>query len=274
MLILLAIPVFLYLAIVALAYAGQGRLLFPVGAAAGEVELPPSAQRIEIVARGGERLRGVLLPASPGSDPAAPLVLGFGGNAWNARSAALYLHNLLPLADVAAFHYRGYPPSEGSPSAEPLLADGLLIHDEIVRRFPQKRVVAVGFSIGSGVAAYLASRRSIAGAVLVTPFDSLERVAAGHYPWLPVRWLWRHPMEVASWLRGSPVPVAIIAAEHDTLIPPRRTDALRHVLPNLVLDRTIPGTGHNDIYQDPAFRAAMADAVATVARAPGDSLPR
>jgi pimeloyl-ACP methyl ester carboxylesterase len=60
------------------------------------------------------------------------------------------------------------------------------------------------------------------------------------------------------------VPVAILAAEHDTLIPPRRTDALRRRVRNLVFDRTIPGAGHNDLYQRPDFHHAMGEALAAI----------
>ena len=265
MLKLLLIPVFLYLALLLLIYAFQTRLLFPAGLARGTPALPHTAQTLTLAAAGGETLHGVHVPAaSPAAQ--APVVLGFGGNAWNAGTAADYLHRLYPEADVVAFHFRGYAPSTGAPSAAALKSDALLIHDELARRFPGRPIVAVGFSIGSGAAAYLGSRRELAGLILVTPFDALEKVAAAHYPWLPVRFLFRHPMPAAEWLRGSEVPTAILAAERDTLIPPARTDALRKAVPNLVFDRTIPGAGHNDIYDRADFQSAMREALAVLAR--------
>ena len=56
----------------------------------------------------------------PGDEPAQgqDLILGFGGNGWNGQDVAEYLHQLFPDHDVVAFHYRGYSPSTGSPSAE------------------------------------------------------------------------------------------------------------------------------------------------------------
>ena len=263
MLKLLLIPLFLYLALLVLLYAFQTRLLFPAGLAKGSPALPPAAQALTLAAPGGETLRGVHIPpASPRAG--APIVLGFGGNAWNAGTAADYLHRLYPETDVVAFHFRGYAPSTGTPSAAALKADALLIHDELARRFPGRPLVAVGFSIGSGAAAYLASERRLAGLILVTPFDALEKVAAGHYPWLPVRLLFRHPMPAAEWLRESQVPAAILAAERDTLIPAARTDALRKAVPNLVFDRTIRAAGHNDVYDRAEFQAAMREALRAI----------
>jgi uncharacterized protein len=264
---LLLIPVFLYLAVLLLVFAMQTRILFPVGSVGAAGPLPPGAERLELDTPSGHRLHGVhIAPGSPANGPRT-LILGFGGNAWNAEAAAAYLHDLYPQAEIVAFHYRGYAPSAGQPAAEALIEDAPLVHDLAVGRLKPARTVAVGFSIGSGVAAGLAARRPLAGLILVTPFDSLAEVAAGHYPWLPVRWLFRHRLDSAAALRGRSVPTAIVAAELDTLIPPRRTDALRRGVPNLVFDRTITGASHNDLYDRPAFRQAMGEALEVI----GDS---
>ena len=259
---LLLIPVLLYLALLVLVFAFQGRLLFPAGAVGAAGPLPPGAERLDFDTPDGKRLHGVhIKPAGPSS---GTLILGFGGNGWNAEAAAAYLHQTFPEADVVAFHYRGYRPSTGSPSAAALLDDAPRVYDLAVRRLRPSRTVAVGFSIGSGVAASLAPRRPLDGLVLVTPFDSLQKVAAGQYPWLPVRALFRHEMKPAEWLRASAVPTAIIAAERDTLIPTPRTDGLRRAAGRIVYDRTIPGAGHNDIYDRPEFRSAMREALERV----------
>jgi uncharacterized protein len=263
--LLLLLPVFLYAAICAAVFLFQTSLIFPVGQVGPAGPLPPGAARLRLDAAGGVRLSGLHVPPAAGA-ARPPLVLGFGGNAWNADAMAAYLHDLYPEADVVAFHYRGYPPSEGSPGAAALREDALAIFDWAARRFPGRRRVAAGFSIGSGIAAFLAARRPLDGAILVTPFDSLAAAAADHYPWLPVRLLFRHEMDAAAALRGTRVPVAIIAGERDTLIPAARTDALRRAVPNLVFDRTIAGAGHNDIYQREDFRAAATAALAALSR--------
>lgn len=259
---LLLIPVFLYLAILALVFAFQARLLFPAGAVGGAGPLPAGAERLSLDTADGNRLHGVHI--RPSAQRSGTLVLGFGGNGWNADTAAAYLHGLFPEADVVTFHYRGYRPSTGSPAAAALLADAPLVHDLAVARLRPARTVAVGLSVGSGVAAGLAPLRPLDGLILVTPFDSLGKVAAGQFPWLPVRWLFRHEMKAAEWLSASTVPTAIIAAERDTLIPAPRTDGLRRAVARLAYDRTIPAAGHNDIYDRPEFRAAMKEALRRV----------
>lgn len=240
----------------------QDDIIFPVHAVGPPPPLPSNGERLRIETPDGDTLHGVYLPPK---SPAAikTLIVAFGGNAWNGEDVASYLHDLFPDADVVAFHYRGYRPSTGKPSADALLADAPLVFDAAVERVRPDRSIAAGFSIGSGVAASLAKRREVDGLILVTPFDSLKKVASSIYPWLPVGLLFQHEFDAAGALRGTDVPVAIVAAERDEIIPPKRTDGLREQVPNLVFDRTISGAGHNDIYQRDAFQQAMRDALET-----------
>lgn len=258
--LLLLVPLLIYLAIVALIYFNQTAMLFPVSQVGPSDPLPANAERLALTAASGDRLVGVHLPPARASGESL-LVLGFGGNAWNGDSAAAYLHDLYPEADVVAFHYRGYPPSGGAPSAAALKADAVQILDHVRARLRPARTVVVGFSVGSGVAAALAAQRTLDGLVLVTPFDSLTKVAADHYPWLPVRLLFRHRFEPAHDLAGTSVPVAVIAGARDDLVRPARTDGLRRAASGIVFDRTIEGASHNDIYDRPVFRQAMQDAL-------------
>jgi hypothetical protein len=104
----------LYAAIVMAMYVGQTWLLFPTALARiARVQTPASTQRLEVQTSDGESLIGMRIR---GTASGRLTLLGFGGNAWNAKVTALTLHNLLPDHDVVAFHYRGYSPSSGRPS--------------------------------------------------------------------------------------------------------------------------------------------------------------
>jgi pimeloyl-ACP methyl ester carboxylesterase len=237
----------------------QTSLIFPTQAVAPAGPLPPGAQRLSLETPDGNSLAGVHIPADkPAAEPT--LILGFGGNAWNGQDVAEYLHELFPNVEVVAFHYRGYAPSTGSPSAKALIADAPLEYDLAVRRLKPKHVVAVGFSIGSGIAAELAAKRKLDGLILVTPFDSLKAVAQSMYPWMPIGPFFEHEIDAASAIEKVQAPVAIIAAEHDDIVPAARTKALRQHTQKLVFDRTIAGSGHNDIYARSDFHDAMHDA--------------
>ena len=237
----------------------QSHLIFPTHAVPEAGPWPPGAERLSVKSAEGDQLTGIRIPADEPANPPT-LILGFGGNAWNAQDVAEYLHELFPDEEVMAFHYRGYAPSEGKPSAEALLADAPLVYDRAVEQVKPGRVVAIGFSIGSGVAARLAAERKVDGLILVTPFDSLKAVAQAMYPWLPIGPIFDHEIDAASAVEKVEVPVAVIAAERDEIVPGERTDALKEHIPNLVFEQTVARAGHNDIYARSDFHEAIREA--------------
>jgi hypothetical protein len=241
----------------------QSHLIFPVHAVPPAGPWPPSAERLSVRTGDGHELAGIHIPADE-PQKERTLILGFGGNAWNGQDVAEYLHELFPDEEVVAFHYRGYSPSTGSPSAEALIADVPLVYDLAIDRVKPKHIVAVGFSIGSGVAARLAGVRKLDGLILVTAFDSLKAVAQSMFPWLPIGRFFDQEIDAASALEAAKTPVAIITAERDQIVPGERSRALAQGVRRLVFDRTISGAGHNDIYARSDFQAAMREALATV----------
>jgi hypothetical protein len=234
----------------------QSHLIFPTHAVAAAGPWPTGAERLSLTTPDDKALAGIHIPADKPAKERT-LILGFGGNAWNAQDVAEYLHELFPDEEVVAFHYRGYAPSKGSPSAEALIADAPLVYDLAMRQVKATHVVAVGFSIGSGIAATLAGSRRLDGLILVTPFDSLKAVAESMYPWLPIGPFFEHEIDAASALQKARVPVALIAAQRDEIVPSERTNALKRQVPDLVFDRTIANAGHNDIYARSDFHDAM-----------------
>ena len=247
----------------------QSQLIFPVHAVPPAGPLPRGAEALSIRTPDGQKLEGLHIPGDK-PDPTRTLIVGFGGNAWNGQDVAEYLHELYPEHGVVTFHYRGYTPSTGEPSGKVLIADAPLVYDAAVEHLKPARVIGVGFSIGTGVAAQLSSHRKLDGLILVTPFDSLKAVAQSMYPWLPIGPLFAHDIDAAAPLKSSKVPVALIAAQRDEIVPADRTEALRDVVPNLVFDRTIARAGHNDIYSRSDFQEAMRAALVAVSHGPAN----
>lgn len=246
-------------------YLLQEEMIFPRAVARTPLyPLPPRSERIELVNPEGFRLVGNLVRAR---GPSRGLVLGFPGNAWNADDCTTFLAARLWDFDVAVFHYRGYAPSEGEPSEKALFADAEFLFDTLTFGLAPERTYAFGASLGSGVAAWLASRRPLAGLVLVTPFDSLEAIARARYPFAPVRWLLKHPFRSDRYLADRDIPVAVIAAGEDRVVPRRHTEALLRVLVRPVLVRTIPGASHSGIYDTPEIDELLRHALAALEQA-------
>jgi hypothetical protein len=255
----------LYAVAVGALFVMQDGMLFPREATRPPAEpLPAAAEHWTLTAGDGATLHGVHIPAREG---ATPIVLGFPGNAWNAQDFAVFLHERVPGAHVVAFHYRGYAPSEGRPGERALVADARAIVDRLRERWPERAIVPVGASLGSGVAAAVLAERDVAGAVLISPFDSIRAVARERYPWVPVGLLLRHPFDSAARLEAVQRPVAVISAGRDDLVRPARTAALVRRVPHVVDHHVFADADHNSLYDEPRFPAVLADAVDAVVAA-------
>jgi len=167
----------------------------------------------------------------------------------------------------------GYAPSTGTPSAKAVLSDSLMIFDCLQQARASQNIIAVGFSLGTAIAAYLARHRPVTGLILVTPFDSLEALARELYWWAPVGLLLRHRMPTLEFVRGALAPTAVIVADHDKVACRRgaaRSVAGRSATWSL---RTIDA-GHNDLYDHPDFTEAMREALAAIEAASVEPIGR
>ncbi len=245
-----------YLLICADVYLKQDALLFPAPAlnrqrAAGlERDHPGSGFRLKT--RDGTTLRGWLdVPA--GTAP-RPLLLYFGGNK-DEVSAWMQLRHHAPDWAWAALNYRGYGASDGHPSQTALIADAQAQFDALAAdpRIDPKRIVAIGRSLGSGVAVQLAAKRPLQALILVTPYDSMLSVAAEKYPWLPVRWMLRHPFDSIALAPTLHLPTQILLAQQDLLIPPAHGARLAAAWGTPVQPFLLPGANHHDILLHPRF---------------------
>ncbi|MBQ6827376.1 MAG: alpha/beta fold hydrolase, partial [Thermoguttaceae bacterium] len=107
----------------------------------------------------------------PEAEP--PVVLYFEGNGGNsAERTREIVRKPGPLAgfDFVCCDYPGYGESGGEPSERTLKALGLGAYDATAKRFPGRRIVVFGFSLGTGVATYVASEREVAGLILAAPY--------------------------------------------------------------------------------------------------------
>jgi alpha-beta hydrolase superfamily lysophospholipase len=257
----LAIVLLGYGAVVTMLYFVQDTLVFPgAGRPSPPIDSPLQPERLRLTTEDGAVLEGLLFGPKEGVE----LLIGFGGNAQDAEYLGHDLADDFPDLSVVVFHYRGYGPSSGRASQEALLSDAVAIHDAMVERLHPTRVLAIGISLGSSVAAYLSKARRIDGLILVTPFDSVEAIARSRYFWIPVGWLLRHPFPTIDFMTDNPTPVAVIAAEHDQVVSSARTRALVESLDNVVFHRTLEGADHTSLYQLPIYDATLEAAVAAV----------
>lgn len=181
-------------------------------------------------------------------------LLVFHGNAGFALDR-VYLA-ALPAADweVLLFEYPGYGARPGSPGEAVIKRAALAALDEVTQPGEPPLYLA-GESLGTGVAAWLASQRpdAVPGLILITPMTSLTDVAARHYPFLPVGWLMTERFDSLAALRGYEGPVAFVLAGRDEIVPVdlgRRLHA-RYAGPKRLWEQ--PQAGHNALDFGPVW---------------------
>jgi pimeloyl-ACP methyl ester carboxylesterase len=182
----------------------------------------------------------------------------FGGNAEDvSRNLPEFAE---AFADYAVYllNYRGFGGSGGSPSEAAIAEDALALFDQVYASHPQ--VAVIGRSLGSGVAVRLASQRPVQQLILVTPYNSLEEIAARQYPWVPVQWLLKDRFESGKYAAHIRVPTLLLAASDDEVIPRASTQRLLENFPQgVAVLRVVPDSGHNSISDRAQYLQWMGD---------------
>ncbi len=251
-----------YVAICAAMYVAQDSLLFhPTSDAAG-IEGLVSTEEGEAfeLDREGVRLRGALVLADSGAAAKAPALLYFGGNGESVAGKAGALAWLRELGThLLLLPYRGYDGSEGQPAAEAMRADALAAYDHLAAdpRVDAGRIYAMGYSMGTGVATYLAHERELAGIVLVSPYRRLGELAEESYPWLPVGLLLAHDFDSIGLAPTVEEKLLLVHGDADTLIPVDHGLALREAWGGKTELLRLEGMGHGGVSTDPRTMAAL-----------------
>jgi uncharacterized protein len=241
-------------------WLAQERLLFlPAPLAAGErlATEPDVHERLVDVPGATLSVLELRLPDPQG------VVFFLHGNAGNLRSwfvnADFYRR---ANHDLVMLDYRGYGKSSGRIESEAQLhADVQAVWEQVAPRYRGKRVIVYGRSLGTGLAAALASRIGPDLTVLVSPYLSMQALAAQHYPWVPGALL-RYPLRTDQWVAQVRSPLLLLHGDRDELIPLEHSRALAqlHRDARLVV---VEGAGHNDLQSFERYLAAVREALVT-----------
>ena len=208
----------IYLGGVAVLYFKQRGMLFPippVGRTAPAAAGFPQAEEHVLTAADGEKVIVWHVPAKPGH----PVVLFFPGNGdFLAGRVRRFQSIISDGTGLVALSYRGYAGSTGSPSEAGLLRDGAAAYAFTIARYEPSRIVAWGFSLGTGVAVALASEHDIGKLILEAPYTSTVDVAASLFPFVPVRLLMRDPFHSDQKISRVNVPLLVMHGEADPAI--------------------------------------------------------
>lgn len=181
-------------------------------------------------------------------------VLFFHGNMKHmehyARYPDLFLRNGY---DVWTVDYPGFGKSTGKRSEQLLYKQALLLYQMVIKKTPADSILLYGKSIGTGIAAYLASTAKAKRLILETPYFSIPALAKTYVPIYPVSSLSRYTLPVHKYLRQADMPVSVFHGTEDEIIPYKQSLMLKKEHPKMELISIEKGK-HNNLYDFELFQ--------------------
>jgi uncharacterized protein len=264
---LLIISVLGYVGLLALMYLFQRSLLyFPDAtrtppAAAGL----PEAEEVVLTSADGEKL----LAWHVAPKGAKRLVIYFQGNAGGLNlRAGRFKWLIADGTGLLAVSYRGYGGSSGKPSEAGFIRDAIATYDFATARYPAKRIVLWGESLGTAVATALAAQRDIGALILDAPFTSAVDVGAAAYPFVPVRWFMKDTFHSDERIVRLDAPLLVLHGEQDRVVPIAFGERLFKLAPEPKRMVRFPLGGHVNL--DDYGAANVVKAFLSELRPPGD----
>lgn len=200
----------------------------------------------------GNRLNGLLFK----TENPKGLVFYLHGNAGTLEHWSRIAPDYTALGyDVFLLDYRGYGKSEGQiDSEEQFYGDVASAYAALRKRY--ENIVVVGYSIGTGPAAYLASKNHPSALVLQAPYYNLAELADSRVPLVP-DFLKKYRFETNVFLPKVTCPVYIFHGTDDRLILFSHGERLNKLMKGRSVLFPLTGVGHGGINEDERFLSEL-----------------
>ena len=156
----------------------------------------------------------------------SPLIIYFGGNFQNSSKTFNKFfegkYDYFAGYNIISIDYPKYGLSEGEISDENLFEEALLVYDysKNLELVDQDNIVVIGYSIGTGMATYLASQRDVKGLILVAPYDELLSIYNANLPifYGPLKNLTKYKLESKKYAENIETSTLIVTSYADEVI--------------------------------------------------------
>lgn len=177
------------------------------------------------------------------------VVLYFHGNKRNISWYAKYIPYFTRHGyQVLMIDYPGFGKSTGKLTEKKLYDWALQVYKIAIKRFAADSIIIYGKSMGTGIAAQLASIRDCKRLILETPYYDFPSVISHYLPIYPVRWMLHYDLPTYEYLKNVSVPITIFQGTKDMLVTYSNAKRLIPLLKESDEFVTIKGGKHNDLY--------------------------
>lgn len=195
------------------------------------------------------------------------LVFYFKGNSRSIKGWAKFAKDFLSNGfDFFMMDYRGFGKSRGKRTEAKLYNDSQFLYKLLSRQYPESQIVIYGRSLGSGIAARIASWNQPGMLILDSPYYSFYHNVRRWAFVLPLRWILRYQIRTDQFIRHVEAPIYIIHGARDRLIPISDSHKLKALRPEAIQLLEIPGAGHNNLPDFPAYHEHLYELLDQAAR--------
>lgn len=192
-------------------------------------------------------LNGLLFRA----DSSKGLIFYLHGNAGSIDSwgniADVYLQNNY---DFFIVDYRGYGKSQGNISSEKQLhSDVQIVYDSLKKSYKEKDIVIIGNSLGTGLAAKLASTNNPRLLILTAPYYSMVDLAHQYIKLMP-SFLIRYKLRTDECITQVKCPIVIFHGNQDEVIYVGSSEKLKKLFKEGDQLIILEGQAHNGINEN------------------------
>lgn len=186
------------------------------------------------------------------------VVLYFHGNGGNVGRYGRHATDFTVTGyEVWMIDYPGYGKSTGVCSEQKLYDYALVFYKLARSRWKPSQIILYGRSLGTGIAAELASVRDCRRLILESPYYSMTSLGGYYLPLYPWSRLLHYHFPTYSYLPAVTAPITIFHGSRDRTIPYSNAQRLRPLLKDGDEFVTIDGGGHDDLHAFPLFRQKL-----------------
>lgn len=242
-----------YLLLLTLMYFNQEKLIFHANPLPQDfvfkTEVP--YEEIHLKTQDQTNLSGLLfrVPNPKG------LIFYLHGNSGNAQGWSQIAPIYTALGyDLFLLDYRGFGKSTGEVvSQKQVYADAQLAYDYFKQKYSENHIIIAGYSIGTGIATWLAKENHPKKLMLQAPYYNLKEMTRYRFPFVPT-FLLKYEFDNQEYIKNVSCEIAIYHGVDDKVIPVEQARLLRK---NLKIDdiyTEIPNQGHGNFNQNLTFQ--------------------
>ena len=155
--------------------------------------------------------------------------------------------------DFFMMDYRGFGKSKGRRSQSVLFHDAQKMYDWLKNKYTEDSIVLYGRSLGSGIAAHVASLNQPRLLILDSPYFSFYHNIYRFLFFIPLQFLIRYDIRTDEYIANISCPIHIIHGDRDRLIPFNQSESLKKLYPEKINLHKIEGAGHNNLPEFASF---------------------